>query len=223
MISGIVLAAGKGTRMGELSGGHFTKQLLLLDDQTMLEHSLTSMTSSKVNEIILVLGYNYHEVLNHLKAMDTRVKIVINRQFEQGLSSSIRAGVKACAPSARGIMIALADQPFVPVEVFDLLMKRARETSKGILVPTFRGKWGHPVLFKERYRRHLLALRGDAGGLQILKAHPDDLLEVPTSVKSVVQDFDTPEDLEQLEYPRQDHAQEPVSEPLRQAGEADEA
>ena len=194
-ISALLLAAGMGERMGGV------KQLLPLGTKRMIEVSLGNLLASRVDEVVVVLGFAVDEIRPFVHA-EHRVKIVTNKHFEKGMSASIWAGMQALDPRCTGVLIALADQPFIPAEVIDQLIERFGAGEQGIVLPVYRGQRGHPVILSRQYERELLALRGDAGGREIVRNHTEDCLEVEVDVSGVVMDIDAPEDYRKI---RGDH------------------
>jgi molybdenum cofactor cytidylyltransferase len=192
-ISALFLAAGRGERMGGV------KQLLPLKGQRMVEASLHNLLASQVHEIIVVLGFAADEIRPFVVGKE-RVKVVINPRFPEGMSSSIRAGMQALDPRCTGVLIALADQPFIPAEVIDQLIEGFAAGGKGIVLPVYAGAHGHPVILQRAtYEKELLALQGDVGGKAIVRNHPEDVLEVEVASKGVVVDIDEPTDYQKIE------------------------
>jgi molybdenum cofactor cytidylyltransferase len=187
-ISALLLAAGKGERMGGV------KQLLSLGERRMIEAALDNLHGSRCDEIIVVLGFAVDEVRPLVEGKEG-VTVVINPQFEEGMSTSIQQGLKEISPRATGILIALADQPFIPPEVMNALIEGFQAGIKGIVLPVYEGKRGHPVILdRKKYEAELLELSGDVGGKEIVQGHPEDVLEVAVASKGVLMDIDAPED-----------------------------
>ncbi|UCC66448.1 MAG: nucleotidyltransferase family protein [Deltaproteobacteria bacterium] len=183
-ISALLLAAGEGTRMGGV------KQLFSVGEKSMVEVSLSNLQASNVDEIMVVLGFAADMILPLIEGKD-RVKVVMNPYFREGMSSSLHRGLRAVDPQTKGVLIALADQPFISPEVIDLLIERFAEGSKGIVLPVYQGQGGHPVIFdRERYEGDLFELRGDVGGKEVVRRHPEDVLEVEVSSSEVLLDID---------------------------------
>jgi len=188
MISAIVLAAGESKRMGQ------TKQLLDLEGKAMLQRVLDNLCRSQVDEVILVLG---HEADRILQTVDThKVKVVINKNYRRGMITSIEQGLKNLNDEVEAFFIVLADQPRVGPEVFNRLIAEFRRVTpqKNIVLPTFRGRGGHPALFSAKYQKEAFRIKGDVGLRQILQEHPDDILAVEMDTDSIFQDIDTPDD-----------------------------
>ena len=192
-ISALLLAAGKGERMGGV------KQLLSLGEKRMIEAALDNLQGSRCDEIIVVLGFAVDEVRPLVEGKE-RVNVVINPQFEEGMSSSIQQGIKKTSPRATGILIALADQPFIPPEVIDTLIEGFAAGAQGIVLPAYKGQRGHPVILdRKKYEGELLALQGDVGGKEIVSKHPEDVLEIAVASKGVLMDIDEPEDYQGIQ------------------------
>ena len=190
MLSAILLAAGESKRMGAL------KQLMPLGKNTLLEQAVDNILNSSVDETIVVVGHRAEEVS---KAIASRpVKIMLNPNYQQGMSTSIIAGLTMVDPKAQAVMLALADQPLVESGTINQLIDAFNRHDKGIAVPTHRGKRGNPVIFSIKYKEELLKLKGDIGGREIIKNHPDDVLEVAVDSESVITDIDTQDDYQQL-------------------------
>jgi molybdenum cofactor cytidylyltransferase len=117
--------------------------------------------------------------------------MVLNPAYRKGISSSIRSGMTVLDPKSVGILIALGDQPFVKAQTINALIKAFKNGKGGIIVPSFKGKRGHPVIFHRRYAKELLRLEGDVGGKRIIESHPHDVWEVPVKSEGVVKDIDT--------------------------------
>ncbi len=188
MLSAIILAAGESRRMGEI------KQLLPLGENTVLEQVIDNFLNSKVDEIILVLGYRADEII---QKVSRPIKIAVNPEFKQGLSSSLKCGLRQVSPKAEAILIALGDQPFIKKEVINALIETHNKSNLGITVPVYKGKEeiiGHPVIFDIKYKAELARLKGDVGGRQVIRKHPDEVLKVEIDSDSVIRDIDTKSD-----------------------------
>jgi len=183
MISAILLGAGKSKRMG------VDKLSLPWGRKTIFEHCFEALWRSEVEELVVVLGVRNKEVKNLFEGQ--KVKVVINPHSNEGMSTSIRRGVQAIDPTCHGILIALGDQPFLKTRTINALIRAFDDGRKGIIVPSFRGRRGHPVIFHKRYKRELLNLKGDVGGRSIIEKHPEDVRVVPLKSESVVKDVDT--------------------------------
>ena len=186
MVSAILLAAGEARRMGRL------KQLLPLGKTTVVEQSVDNLLHSRASEVIVVLGYRAEEIKKKLAARP--VKLALNSTYSQGMSTSIVAGLSQVGDQARAVMLALADQPFIDSQTIDRLIDSFSGCNKGIVVPTYQGQRGHPVIFDIKYRDELLGLKGDTGGREIIGRYPEDVLEVAVDSPGINIDIDTADD-----------------------------
>jgi len=187
VISAVLLAAGNSTRMGKL------KQLLPFGTSTILEQVIDNLLGSVVKEIVVVVGHRAEGVIK--TASSKPVKVVLNSDPEQGMSTSIIAGLNAVDSQAQAFMIALGDQPLIDGWIINRLIEEFHHHDKGIVIPTYQGKRGHPIIFARKYRHELLALRGDVGGREIVRNHLEDILEVAVNCEGIYLDIDTPQSL----------------------------
>jgi len=185
MISAILLAAGESNRMGQ------PKQLMPFGQSTIMERTLDNLLNSAVSEAIVVLGYREEDVRKTI--VGKPVKIAINPDYQQGMSTSIIAGLKQVDKRAQAVLIALGDQPFVDNQTITSLVEAFIANSRGIIIPVYQGRRGNPVIFAIKYKGELLNLKGDIGGREIIKRHPDDVLEVAVNSEGVLIDIDTME------------------------------
>jgi len=185
VVSAVILAAGKSERFGK------TKQLAALGNKTVLQCTVDNFTQSSADEIIVVLGYKYKEILKRLG--HTTAKLVFNPEFETGMGSSLVEGIKHVRKDADGILLALADQPFIDSITINRLIDVFKSNTKGIIIPVYQEHRGNPVILSVKYREELLQIQGDTGGREIVKRHPEDILEVEVDCKGVLTDIDTPE------------------------------
>jgi len=172
------------------------KQLLPVGDVILLQHVIDNLLRSHLDELILVLGHRAATIRAHFQGYPLR--IVINRRYRAGMSTSIIEGVLAAGEGSDAFLIALGDQPFIAPEVVDRIIEAQGESGKGIVLPVFQGQPGHPVLFHRRYREELLKLEGDVGARGVVKAHPEDVLAVAVETPAVLYDIDRWEDYQRL-------------------------
>jgi molybdenum cofactor cytidylyltransferase len=183
-VSAILLAAGKSSRMGKL------KQLMPLGDSTILEQTLDNLLGSSLSEVIVVLGYKAEEITKRLSGRP--VKIVVNPLYRKGMGTSIAAGLQFVDSQAQAVMLVLGDQPYVDSPTIDRLIDAFGRKKKGIIIPTYKKKRGHPLIFARNYKAQLSKLTGDIGGREIIRQNPKDILEVPVDGEGILIDIDTP-------------------------------
>ncbi len=181
-VSAILLAAGEAKRMGKL------KQLMPLGGTTILEQTIDNLLSSRVGEVIVVLGHKAEEIRR--KIATRPIKITVNPIYRQGMGTSIAAGLKLVDNRAQAVMLALGDQPFVDSPTINRLIEEFQNHDKGIAIPTYQGRRGHPLIFSIKYKAPLSRLKGDIGGREIIKKHPEDILEVAVDCEGIIIDID---------------------------------
>lgn len=182
-VSAIILAAGESKRMG------MSKQLMPLGRDTLLGQTIDNFLSSKVSEIIVVVGHRAQEVIDAIGSRP--VKVAINPSYQEGMSTSISTGLNLISDKVQGIMIALADQPFIGKQTIDRLIEAFSNSNKGIVIPVHKDRRGNPVIFNIQYKQELLALKGDVGGREIIAKHPEDIIEIIFDSDDIVNDIDT--------------------------------
>ncbi|MFC2043941.1 molybdenum cofactor cytidylyltransferase [Chloroflexota bacterium] len=181
-IAAVVLAAGESKRMGKL------KQLMPFGGKTILEHSIDNILTSKVNEVVVVLGHEAQAVM--AKVANRPVRIAVNSGYRAGIGTSIASGVSLVSDRVEAVMLTLADQPFIDSQIINHIVDEYDSHNKGIVIPVYRGLRGHPVIFDIKYRTELFQLTGDIGGRMIIERYPEDVLEVDVGSESIYIDID---------------------------------
>jgi molybdenum cofactor cytidylyltransferase len=186
----VVLAAGMSSRMGE------AKQLLRLGENTLLGQVLENVRSSRGKEIVLVLGHEAERIKERIST--DNLSVVINESYQQGMGTSLRAGLAALPAGVDAALIVLADQPFVLPRTLDLLMEAYTRSSAQILIPTFKGFRGNPVLLDRSVFSEVMALTGDIGCRAIFGNHLEGIVKVPVEDIGILLDMDSKDDFELL-------------------------
>jgi molybdenum cofactor cytidylyltransferase len=188
VIVGVLLAAGGSSRMGQ------PKQLLPFGRGTLVEAALRPfLRAPSVARVIVVVGHRADAVVRAV-AIDERVTIVENRRWREGMASSIRAAMRRMPPRTSAILLGLGDQPRVPVAVVERLCAGfgAARPPAQVLIPTFHGRRGHPVLFAGSLLQALLGLDGDQGARGLIRSLGEGVKEVPVQSPGILLDCDTP-------------------------------
>ncbi|MBI4529985.1 MAG: nucleotidyltransferase family protein [Candidatus Latescibacteria bacterium] len=172
------------------------KQLLPFEGQTIIEHVVATLISSRVDETIVVLGHEAEQITRVLTPYP--VKTVINPLYrEGGMLSSLVRGIEETPVQADVICVVLGDQPFITREIIDTLIATYQSGGKGIVIPTCKGRRGHPVLLHLAvYREEITALSSDLGLKALMLRHSDDLFEVEVGDEAILTDLDYPKDYE---------------------------
>jgi molybdenum cofactor cytidylyltransferase len=184
----IVLAAGASTRFGS------AKQLVRIGDRPLL--TLVAGRAAEVvgHALIVVLGAGAAELSPLLK--HSPGSVVVNRDWREGLASSIRAGVARLPSSCAGVMLVLADQACVTAEDLRRLAGVWRRQPLCIAAASYAATVGVPAIFPRHHFGELSELKGDNGARALLRRHVDRLVKVP--MPGAAFDLDTPDDLLEL-------------------------
>jgi molybdenum cofactor cytidylyltransferase len=170
----------------------YPKQLADVGGWSLLDATLACLRSSRVRDVVLVLGHRAEEIRRRVKVEDLRV--VINPRFREGMSTSIKAGLEALTGDERGVLMVLGDQPLLRPSTVDALLRAYEETHASAVVPAFKGRWGNPVLLDLTLRERMEAIQGDRGCREILRGL-EDVLVVDVEDPGVLVDVDTEDDL----------------------------
>ncbi len=199
-ISGILLAAGLSTRMGQ------PKQLLPFGNSTIVETVVDSMIAAKFDEVIVVVGHCAEQIQELLA--ERPVKIVYNANYHEGMLTSAQAGVKSLNLTKDGdtlcestvinrtaFSLMLVDQPFITSVLIDKVVDAYANTHKDIVLPSYNFQRGHPVIFNHKYTETILALGVNSGGVRSLyNNHKEDIHYVEVDTNAVLRDIDYQED-----------------------------
>ena len=186
-----MLAAGSGSRFG---GG---KLLAPFGGRPLIAATLSGLRGAPVDEIIVVVGAEGERLRSITAAYENR--IIENPDWAEGMSTSVRAGLRACTPDARAAVVCLADQPLVGAVAAERLVE-AFEQGATVAVATYGGEMRNPVLFARGVWPLLLReMSGDRGARAFLKHHREIVTEVSCDDVADPADVDTVEDLRRLE------------------------
>lgn len=191
MICAVILAAGESRRMGQ------PKLLLPLGDKTIIESVLENVIASKVDKILVVLGSNQKMMEKTIKNFP--IEITINPRFSTGMLSSVICGFEALPAKTQGVLVVLGDQPSISSIIINDLISQYQKTKKGIIVPVYQGRRGHPILIDKKYKRKIHNLNSNIGLRELIHNHPEDILEVKIPHSTILQDIDTPDDYQKVQ------------------------
>ncbi len=189
-VSAIVLAAGGSTRMGR------PKLALPVGGTPMIRRAAQAALASRCREVIVVLGTHaevYRPLLDGLG-----VRIVQNPDPKEGMGSSIRTGVEVVSPDAQGLVLLLADQPFVDAATIDQLIETALTEGRRIVASAYAQTVGPPAYFHRALFLELLTLEGDRGARSVIESYPKEGVAVPLPEESAA-DIDTADDLSSID------------------------
>jgi molybdenum cofactor cytidylyltransferase len=171
-VSGLVLAAGASTRLGQ------PKQLLPFGGTTLLGHVVSeARAAGALDEVVVVIGGAADKVRRRVDLHGARV--VENPQFGEGCAASYRTGLGVVDPRAEAVVILLGDQPGVGRQVIDTVVEEWRRTRDRIMLASYGGREGHPLIFARALFERLAALHGDKAAWKIVDAQRGEIRAVP--------------------------------------------
>src|SRR5215471_10167027 len=168
------------------------KALLPISGRTFLENILDAISRTSIEQIIVVVGHHQKEI----EASMRLPLVVFNPEYEKGMITSFQAGIRALSWDASGAFLFLVDHPLVgPATIEAMIMNLAPNR---IILPTFQGRRGHPVLFSSDVLEEILALPSTEGANIVVRKDPGRIVEVPVNAPGILVDIDTPEQFDQL-------------------------
>jgi molybdenum cofactor cytidylyltransferase len=196
LIAAIVLTAGKSERMGR------PKALLPFRGRTFLEHILEAIAGSCIERAVVVVGHHRVEIdaLLEARSMTARfssgVDSVHNPNYEQGMSTSVQAGLRALPPDVTAAALFLVDHPLIDSATIDALVVAIQPGR--IVLPVHNGRRGHPLVLSADVFGEILELSSDQGLNLVVRRDPSRVTEVPVESPGILADIDTPADYERL-------------------------
>jgi molybdenum cofactor cytidylyltransferase len=188
-IAAVVLAAGRSTRMGGPN-----KLIAEISRRPLVRIAAEEALASRARPVIVVTGHQRDQVEAALNGLP--VRLVHNPDFAQGLGGSLKAGIAAVPADVDGAIVCLGDMPQVDASLIDRLIAAFDpDRAALVVVPTFEGKRGNPVLWSRRFFSDLMAIEGDVGARYLIGRYPEAVVEVPVDGKAALVDIDTPEAL----------------------------
>lgn len=185
-LAALLLAAGQSQRMGK------NKLLLPIAGEPMIRHAARAVLDAGFDPLIVVTGHEADAVQNALA--DLSVTIKQNHAYEEGLSSSLKVGLAALPADCDGFLVMLGDMPLVTSEHLQQLSAAFNPAEgRAIILPTWQGKRGNPVLWARRFAQEMQSLAGDVGAKHLIGMHEDALIEISMQDAAILTDIDTPD------------------------------
>jgi len=179
----IILAAGESRRMG------VPKMLLPFNGSTMIETVIRNVTHSNVSKILVVLGEEKDAIYDKIGKLN--LTCCYNENYKEGMLSSVQCGLKNLPPLCKASLVFQGDQPLIPSETINAVIKAYASSEKGIVIPVYEKKRGHPILIDMKYRNDIDNLSPGDGLRSLSYMFPADVLEVDTNESGILRDFDT--------------------------------
>jgi molybdenum cofactor cytidylyltransferase len=187
-LAAAILSAGESRRMGS------PKALIPYRGTTFAGHLLEVTKHPRIGVTRVVLGAGADQIRERLELDDAVV--ALNPDWPKGQLSSIQAAIRSLPPeSTAGLMLCPVDHPIVSAELVARLIAAFDSTGKLIVLPTHRGRRGHPMIFGASLYDELLAASPDVGARQVVWAHQGDVVEVPTEEEGVILNLNDTETL----------------------------
>ncbi|WP_298817737.1 nucleotidyltransferase family protein [Chloroflexus sp.] len=185
-IVGLLLAAGLSSRMGQ------PKQLLAWRGQPLVTYVARQALASQLAGLTVVVGASADQVREALRELP--VTIITNPSYQEGLGTSLAAGLRALPADSDAAMVLLVDQPLVTTRLIDELIAAYHAAPDALaLVPTYQGQRGNPVIIAAPLFAELQTLRGDTGARAIFNRHAERIVWHEVADPAIVIDVDTPE------------------------------
>jgi len=190
MITAVILAAGASKRFGR------NKLLEMINGKPMIRWVVESALNSMVDEVIVVLGFEAERVAETIK--DLPCKIVVNENYKEGMSSSVKCGLRNTMNKSMAILVIPGDCPLIRSEDMNKVINRYLESRKPIVIATHKGKRGHPILISREIFEEVLRISEEGMGLkEVIKKHEGEIAYAETENEGVTIDIDSPEDLKE--------------------------
>lgn len=191
-VSAILLAAGESQRMGGIN-----KLMLAVEGEPLLRHTVKTLLASRLGEVVVVLGHQAEEARILLHELEVRT--VVNSHYREGQMSSVHCGLEALTRPCDGVMICLTDQPLLTAQDIDVLIDAFGRRGASIIVPTYQGRRGNPIVFAYAHRAEILGSGRNLGCKRLIERNPELVTTVEMDADHVVIDLDTPEDYARLQ------------------------
>jgi molybdenum cofactor cytidylyltransferase len=188
MLAAAILSAGESRRMGT------PKALLPYRSSTFLEHLIEVTRHPRVGVLRIVLGAGAEVIRDTLRLEEASV--VINDEWEKGQLSSIQAAVRSLsAAGTEGMILCPVDHPLVSASLVARLIEEFDSSGKLVVLPTYQGRRGHPLIFRASLYDELLEASAEVGARQVVWAHQEEVLEVATDEEGIILNLNDPETL----------------------------
>jgi molybdenum cofactor cytidylyltransferase len=192
MISSLILAAGESFRMGS------DKALLSYHGSTFLEHIVETVRGAGLESITVVLGHHAEEIQRAVKLPG--IKVVVNQNYRLGQTSSLQAGLRALdRRDVDAVLLCLVDHPAVSADVVKNLISAFENSRAPVVIPTYHGRRGHPVLIAHELFAELLALNAGEGANVVIRKYREATKFVEVNDEGILIDVDEPETYREIQ------------------------
>ena len=185
MLAAVILSGGASSRMGS------PKALLPYQGRPFLEHLLQITRHTKIAVRRVVLGAHAEAIAKAVPLLAH--ELVINEEWEKGQLSSIHAALRSLPPETDGMLLCLIDHPLISASLVNELIEAFYQSERKIVLPTYQGRRGHPVIFPAKLYDELLKAPEDQGARAVVWAHPTEISEVATAEEGCLLNLNDPE------------------------------
>ena len=191
-VSAILLAAGQSRRMGDAN-----KLALDVDGVPLLRRCALTLLGAPLNEIVVVLGHQADAARSLLEGLP--LELVENPHYAEGQMTSVHRGMQALRKPCDGVMVCLSDQPLLESADLETLIRAfVHDCPRSVLVPTYQGRRGNPIVLAHRHREAILAGERNLGCKRLIERNPELVWPYPMANDHCVFDLDTPDDYDRL-------------------------
>lgn len=184
----IILAAGSSIRMKK------QKLLLPFNGKTIIETVVENAVQTVGPNVMVVVGSHKEEVLAEIKHYP--ISYCVNKNYQSGMLSSVICGFHALPKTAKAALVFLGDQPQIPFSVPQLVCEAWTRSGKGIVLPAYESRRGHPALIETRFFPEINKLDTNHGLRQLFEKFPNEIFQINCSLPEILRDIDTPEEYE---------------------------
>ena len=185
MISAILLAAGQSKRMLGIN-----KLSKIFKGVPLINHSVKNILNSNIDELIIVIGFE-SEVIKKLIPKNDKIKFVFNKDFQEGMSSSIKIGLNRISSKAKFFFICLGDMPMIDEKIYNKIIKDGQNYN--ITAPIYKKKQGNPVFFSITMKSEIMKIKGDFGAKKILETNNKKVFNLNINDDAILKNYNTQE------------------------------
>jgi len=191
MINCLLLSAGESSRFGK------PKALASLGNETIIERLQNVLIRSNVDGISIVLGYA-DELIRPFILEHRKVNLVYNKDHKFGQTSSFHAGLKSLDNATKAVLLLPVDYPLVAIQTINTLIEQYHSQKSQLIIPSFKGRKGHPPLFCLSLKQEFLALRFEEGINSVAHRHQATTSVLEVNDPGVISSFNTPQEFEEI-------------------------
>ena len=188
-VAGVILAAGTSSRMGR------NKLLLQLGDRSVLRRAVDTALAAGLNPVLVVVGHQRDQAEAELR--DARCRLVVNPDYQAGVNTSLRTGIRAVPDGCPAAVVMLADMPLVTEAMLRTMLEQYRGGRAPLVVSSYEGVDAPPILYDRSLFDELRVLEGEGCGKKVVKRHTEEALRLPWPALALT-DLDLPADVERV-------------------------